>query len=431
MSQITRRGYLRSTSAFLALPFLESLGFRRFASAKDQTPAPANRLIFMGTGYGVTEETWYPDRDTQGAEYELPDGLSPLVRHKDDITVVQNLQHRYSNEGHWGSTFWLTGANRYDIPGQSFHNTISVDQVAAERLGQQTRFTSMQLDSASAADGHGPGLSLAWNRQGKPVPAVRTPVDYFHKLFSASDMSLEERQANLKDERSVLDTVLEDAKWLNRNLTKTDKEKLDEYFGSIREIEVRLSKEDEWLGVPKRQPDPKRKVPGESLKGISAVEVMYDLMVAAMQVDASRVFSYRLPGDSFIAEMGAEISAHSVSHYSEGERRNVSEARDRKHSELLASFIDKLKATNEADGSRLYDHIALAFGSNISRTHSLRNCPTLLSGGGAGFAHGRHLVMDNPKTPICNLWLSTLQGIGFEDVESFGDSNGRLNELFG
>lgn len=429
----SRRAFLHSSKALVTLPFLESLGFRKFASAATTATRAPKRMVFLGMGFGVTADRWYPDLNTVGADYEIPEILKPLAKHKKDITFIQNLMHKYSADGHSGSTFWLTGANRYAIPGQSFHNTISVDQVAAQVLGEQTRFTSVQLGSSrnagASGDGHGPGLSLAWNKSGKPVAGLNTPVAAFHRLFSNDNTPLAERQQNIADQRSVLDTVMADAKSVNRKINKTDNEKLDEYFQSIREIEVRLAKEEKWLDVPKKSPQDEVNEPRESLEGYQEMEIMYDLMVAAMQVDASRVFSYRMPVTSLIESLGASMTAHSMSHYSEGERRTVSQNRDRANAKLLARFIEKLKASKEADGSNLFDNSAITMGTNLSSVHSLTNCPTLVTGGGAGVVHGRHLVMENKKTPLCNLWLSLLNGVGVE-AESHGDSTGKIDELF-
>ena len=429
-----RRGFLRSSSAVIALPFLESLGFRPFvSSAKGAATVPPKRLVFLGMGFGVTADRWYPDVNTVGENWKMPEILKPLEKHQKDVTFIQNLMHKYSADGHSGSTFWLTGANRYGVPGQSFHNSISVDQVAAEQLGEQTRFTSIQLASSGNAgasgDGHGPGLSLAWNRSGKPVSALNTPVAAFHRLFSDESTPLAERQQRLLEQRSVLDTVLSDAKSVNRKLSKTDNEKLDEYFQSVREIEIRLAKEEKWLNVPKKHPKNPVKEPGESLEGYKEMEIMYDLMLAAMQVDASRVFTYRMPVNSLIESLGATMTAHSMSHYSEGERRTVSQNRDRANAKLLARFLDRLKESKEADGSSLYDHSSVTMGSNLSSVHSLTNCPTLVTGGGAGIRHGRHHVMSDRKTPLCNLWLSLLQGSGIK-ADSHGDSTGIIEELF-
>ncbi len=391
-------------------------------------------MAFLGMGYGVTADRWYPDRSTVGEDYAFPQILKPLAKHRKDLTFIQNLMHQYSADGHSGSTFWLTGANRYEIPGQSFHNTVSVDQVAAEVLGEQTRFTSIQLATTSGAgasgDGHGPGLSLAWNRSGKPVSALNTPAATFHRLFSSDTTPLAERKQRLREQHSVLDTVLSDARAVGRSISKSDNRKLNEYLESVREIEVRLAKEEKWLAIKKTMPQDRVDEPAENLSGYQEMEVMYDLMVAAMQVDASRVFTYRMPVTSLIKSLGATMTAHNMSHYSEGERRTVSQNRDGANAKLLARFIDKLKASKEADGSSLFDNITITMGSNLSSVHSLNNCPTIVAGGGSGFRQGRHLVMDNPKTPLCNLWLSVLRGSGIQ-TESFGDSTGLIEELFG
>ncbi|MEZ5385233.1 MAG: DUF1552 domain-containing protein [Prosthecobacter sp.] len=425
----SRRALLRSGTATIALPFLESFGFRRFASAAPLGARP-KRLVFLGMGWGVTRETWYPDPKVTGADYELTPGLQPLKRHKKDLTIVQNLANQFNNEAHWGSTFYLTGANRYAEPGQSFHNTISADQVAAEQFGADTRFTSIQLGCKGAEnDGHGPGLSMAWNRQGKPIAGLNNPLAAFHQLFAEDNTPLEQRQAMLKQRRSILDAVMDDAKSVKRGLSSTDVEKVDEYLQSIRDIESRIAKEEQWLDVPKKFPEKPVKEPKGKIEGYEEVKLMYDLILAAMQVDATRVITYRQPVTSFISSLGATITGHNMSHYTNGARRQVSEMRDQKNAELLAYLIDGLKASKEPDGSSLYDHVALSFGSNIHSIHYLTNCPTILTGGGAGVKHGRHLVMQDPKTPLCNLWLSLLQGVGV-NVDSHGDSTGTIKELF-
>lgn len=426
-NQFTRRHFLRGSGALIALPALESIGFRQFASAASTQPStPAKRAIFLGMGFGVTKETWFPDQKQTGASYELPEGLAPLARHKSDFTVVQGTANQYSNEAHWGSTFWLTGANRYSIAGQSMANSISVDQVIAHQLGQDTRFTSMQLNSSDGSgSGHGPGLSLAWDQRGKPVAGYNNPVQVFHKMFSPDDLPLELRQRAIADKRSVLDAVLSEAKRVQRGLSKTDTDKLDEYFQGIRDIETRLSKDEEWLQVPKAKPPMELPKPG--LKGKDEIKVMYDLMVAAMQTDSTRVLSYRLPGQSLLSSLDLKPSAHNVSHYSPGDRMDASQARDKAHSELLAGLIDKLKSTKEADGSSLYDHVSLTFGSNISSIHYLDNCPTILAGGGANLKMGEHIVLSK-DTPLCNVWLTMLQGMGIK-TERHGDSSGVVKKL--
>lgn len=426
-TSLNRRHFLRGAGALIALPALESIGFRRFASAAATAPAtPPKRMVFLGCGFGVTKETWYPDANQTGADYTLSQGLAPLARHKDDFTVVQGCSNKFSNEAHWGSTYWLTGANRYAIPGQSMANSVSADQVAAQHLGRDTRFSSIQLNSSDgSASGHGPGLSLAWDQRGKPVAGFNDPVQVFHKLFSADDLPLDQRQAAIAENRSVLDAVLTEAKRVQRGLTKTDTDKIDEYFQGIRDIETRLSKDEDWLDVPKAK-SPMAE-PKKGLKGRDEIEVIYKLIVSALQTDSTRVMTYRMPGQALLQSMGVTLSAHNVSHYSPGGRLDASKARDKAHAQLLAGLIDKLKATKEADGSSLFDNVALAFGSNISSIHYLDNCPTVLAGGGANLKLGQHLVL--PKdTPLCNVWLTMLHGMGI-DAERHGDSTGVVKKL--
>ena len=427
LQYINRRHFLRGAGVLLALPALESLAYDTKSFSRNKKPAtPSKRMIFLGFGWGVTNETWYPDVKDTGANYKLPQGLAPLAKYKKDFTLIQGCSHQFSNEAHWGSTFWLTGANRYAVAGQSFSNTISADQVSAAAFGQESRFSSMQLCSRdSMADGHGMGLSLAWDERGKPMAGIDSPIKLYHKLFSADDMPLEQRQAALKEKRSVMDTIFNDAKRLQRGLSKTDGEKLDEYFQGIRDIENRISKDEQWLTVPKEKaplaPPPK------GLKGKNEIKAMYDLIVAALQTDTTRVMTYRQPVKSLLQSIGVKVAPHDMSHYTPGDRMQASQKRDHAQSELLAGLIAKLKAAKEADGSSLYDHVSLAYGSNIRSIHNLNNCPTIIAGGGSNLKMGQHLVLPD-DTPLCNVWLSMLKGSGVK-VDRHGDSTGIIKEL--
>ena len=420
-----RRRFLRGSGALIALPALESIGFTPFAAAAESAKPP-KRAVFLGIGFGVTKETWYPDLAQKGANYDLPEGLAELARHKTDFILVQGCSNQYSNEAHWGSTFWLTGANRYGIPGQSMANSISADQAIARQFGQNTRFSSIQLDSSDKNNsGHGPGFSLAWDQRGKPMAGLDDPLKAFHRLFSADNLPLAQRQAAIAEKRSVLDAVLTEANRVQKGLTRTDVDKLDEYFQGIRDIEVRLNKDEDWLEVPKAKAPLDK--PARGLKGKAEIEMMYKLIVAALQTDSTRVLTYRMPGQSLLRSLDITHSAHNISHYSPGARMEGSQARDRAHAQLLAGLIDQLKSTKEADGSSLFDHTALTFGSNISSIHYLDNCPTLLTGGGAKLKLGQHLVL--PKdTPLCNIWLTMMHGLGVK-AERHGDSTGVVKEL--
>jgi hypothetical protein len=419
----TRRHFLCSSTAILALPFLESLGFRRFVRAADASARP-KRLVFLGIGFGVTEETWYPKQDDVGPGYTLPAGLAPLARHKSDFTIIQNCWNEFATDPHGGSSVWLSGGNKDRLLGKSNAMAISADQVAAAQFGVHTRFTSMQLDPSESV-GYGHGSFMSWDAKGKPMPTFPSPVVTFHKLFSAGSVPLAQRQQMLADDRSVLDDMLADARSLERGLGAADRDKLEEYFDSIRAIETRLAKEERWLGVAK--PKTPLAEPRQGLVGREEVRVMYDLIVAALQTDSTRVISYRQPITALLRSLKIELAGHDVSHYLPGARMEASQMRDRALSELLATLLDKLKTTKEPDGSSLFDHTTVAFGGNIRSIHYLDNCPTLIAGRGAGIRLGQHLVA--PKhTPLSNVWLTLLQGSGVK-VERHGDSTGVVKEM--
>jgi hypothetical protein len=424
---LNRRRFLRAAGALLALPALESAGFRRFVRASSPGPAP-KRVVFLGTGYGVTQETWFPSLQEPGSSYTLPDGLKPLERHRDAFSIVQGVSNKLSAEAHWGSTYWLTGANRYGDGSSSMHNSVSADQVAAGVLGRDTRFASLQLNGSDpdlSGPGHGAGLSLAWDVRGKPVAGVNNPVALFHKLFSADNLPLEQRQAALREKRSVLDAVGIELADLKRGLNRRDHEKLDEYFQGIREIEMRMGREEKWLAVPK--PAAPMREPGQGLLGVEEVKLMADLLVAAFQTDSTRVATYRLPIANLLKSLAIKVAPHDMSHYSVGERMDASQKRDRVQSELLAGFLDRLQAEKDVEERSLLDSTVVVFGSNLRTVHTLENCPTLIAGRGAGLKLGQNLVVPR-NTPLCNVWLTLLRGLGVE-LERHGDSSGVVKEL--
>ncbi len=427
---MNRRKFLRAASSCIALPFLPSLGFVRGASAAVNQAEKAlrpKRMLFLGYGWGNAPEGFLPDKSKTGRNYELPPAFAPLARHRERFSLIQGLMHKNSVEGHWGSTFWLTGASRYAKPGSSFSNTISADQVAARQWGVQTRYPSLQLDCADAyGSGHGVGLSLAWDALGKPVSGLQNPVLAFHRLFSAEGSSLEERQAAIASGRSVLDALLDDAADVRRGLSPLDTDKLEEYLQSIRDIETRLGREEQWLRVPKPNV-PDLKEPGPGLRGAAEISVMYDIAVAALRTDSTRVITYRQPVETLLRSMDINLGSHTITHPSPGPLLEAAHARDKKQNELFAGLLDRLLAAKEPDGSTLFDHTTVVFGSNTRAVHFLDNCPTLVAGGGAGITLGEHFVFPD-KTPLCNLWLTLLEGSGVK-LEKHGDSTGTLDAL--
>jgi hypothetical protein len=186
-----------------------------------------------------------------------------------------------------------------------------------------------------------------------------------------------------------------------------------------------MGREEKWLTVPK--PAAPLREPGAGLLGVEEVKLMYDLLVAAFQTDSTRVATYRQPIANLLKSLAIKVAPHDMSHYSIGERMDASQKRDQVQSELLAGFLDRLESEKDAEGRSLLDSTVVVFGSNLRTVHTLENCPTLVAGRGAGLKLGQNIVVPR-NTPLCNVWLTLLQGVGI-DVERHGDSSGMVKEL--
>lgn len=423
----TRRSFLRLGSSVLALPFLES-----FASTKAAAATPPKRMIFLGGGFGFTKDTFYPKKAGRFAEMGMTEGLSPLARHQNDITMVTNLTNLGASDPHGGSTSYLTGANVAGTPGKRFHNSVSCDQIAAQHLGKDTRFSSLIL-SAKEADGgansgHGKGLSLAWDDSGNPIPGINKPLDLFKTLFAHPGDSRAELDARLKKNQSILDMVRIDGGSMKRTLSKGDQEKLDEYFTGVRQVEKGLERQAKWADIPK--PNAPFDMPDEGITGEEAIHLMYDMIIVALQTNMTNVVSYRQPVCSLLTGMGIKLKAHSLSHYGFSQPRILaSRERDKKCSSLLAHFIDRLKEAKDSDGSPLFNNCIVSYGSNLRSGHELKNVPAIVTGGAAEkIKHGRNIVLPEQDTPLANYWLTLMQQAGIK-VDSFSHSTGIVPEL--
>ena len=410
----------------MAVPFLET-----FAHGAEKK-TPPKRVVFLGGGFGFTKDTFYPKEAGRFSEIGMTEGLTPLSRHRDDITMVANLSNHGATDPHGGSVSYLTGANVAGTPGKRFHNSISCDQVLARHLGQDTRFPTLTL-SAKEPDGgqnsgHGQGLSLAWDDSGNPIPGIIRPIDLYYTLFANPIDSRETLDARLKKKQSILDIVRIDAGAMKRKLGKGDQEKLDEYFTGVRQVEKGLERQAQWADIPK--PAAPFEAPGEGLSGEQAIHLMYDMLIIALQTDATRVATYRQPVCSLLTGMGITLKAHSLSHYGFSQPRiDASRERDKKCSSLFAHFLDRLKEAKDMDGSRLYDNCIVSYGTNLRSGHELKNLPAILSGGGAkGIQHGRHIILPEEDTPLANYWLTLMQQAGLE-VDQFSHSTGIVPEL--
>lgn len=421
---ISRRAILRGFGTTLCLPLLESfLPKSAFGAAAKKPP---KRLIFLSYSWGVAEHDWFPKE--AGPKFKLPRCLEPLKRHVGDFSVLSNLTNKRATNGHWGCTTWLTSADVNGTPGKAFQNTVSVDQVAARTLGADSRFESLEL-SCPKGDGFGPGLSLAWSPSGSAIAGETSPVALFDRLFGAAEVPLKERRYLLDKDQSVLDAVLYDAKRMHRRIGKTDREKVDEYFQSVRDIERRISKAKDWLERPlPKAPFPR---PGQTTKTSEEIRVMYDLMVAAIQTDMTRVLTYRQPVEGLLKELGYKINGHTTTHCPKNsDAYQASIRRDQKQLELVAHLIDRLKSLKDPDGTTVFDNTLITYGGGIRTNHHLTNTPTLVAGhGGGGLKQGQHYVYQSNQTPLANLWYSILRHVGVK-ADRFADSEGLLKGLF-
>ena len=426
----SRRSFLRMGSSFLALPFLESVAAK--VGADTSSPSPPKRMIFLGGGFGFTKNTFYPKKAGSFAEIGMTEGLSPLARHMNDITMVSNLTNIGATDPHGGSVSYLTGANVAGTPGKRFHNSISCDQIVAEHLGKDTRFQSLVL-SAKEADGsqnsgHGRGLSLSWDEAGKPIPGINRPLDLFHTLFAHPGDSRAELDARLIKKQSILDLVRIDGGGMKRTLSKSDREKLDEYFTGIRQVEKGLERQAKWADIPK--PKAPFSSPPEGITGEKAIHLMYDMIIIALQTGMTNVVTNRQPVCSLLMGMGMKLKAHSLSHYGFSQPSILaSRERDKKCSALFAHFIDRLKEAKDIDGSSLFDNCIVSYGSNLRSGHELKNVPAILSGGAAkDIKHGRHIALPKQNTPLANYWLTLMQQAGIK-TDKFSHSTNIIPEL--
>ncbi len=422
---VSRRAVLRGIGTTLSLPLLESFLPRTAFGAP--APKPPKRAVFLSYSWGVAEDDWFPK--TAGADYEMPRCLEPLARHREDFSVLSHLTNKRATNGHWGCTTWLTSADVNGTPGKQFQNGVSVDQVAARKLGVETRFESLELSCPTDGGGFGPGLSLAWSESGSPIAGETSPVALYDRLFGAAEVPLQERQYRLRKDQSVLDAILVDARGLHGKLSKPDREKIDEYFQSVRDVERRIDKAEEWLERPK--PEAPFGRPGGKLSTSDTIKVMYDLMAAAIRTDTTRVITYRQPVEGIFADLGFKVGGHKTTHCPRGsEAYRASIARDRRQIELLAYLIDQLKDIKDPDGSTVFDNSLVVYGSGIRTNHHLTDTPTLVAGhGGGGLNQGRSYVYESNQTPLANLWLSLLRRVGV-DCDQFADSDGTLPGLF-
>jgi hypothetical protein len=415
-NKLSRRKFLRSTGVMLALPLLDSTMPRSLAAGK--AVASPRRMIAVTQTLGMHAPFFFPER--AGRDYALSPYLEPLKEHRDDITVFSGVSHPQAGGGHQAAVSFLTGAQHAGT--DWFRNSISLDQLAAEHLGTATRFPSLSAGFSN----------LSWTRFGVQIPAEQSAARLYARLFLVgSPEELRAQARRLREGRSILDNVREGAKRMQTDLGKEDREKLDDYFESVREVEQRLHQAEQW----EKKPKPKVTVPqpqdiAQSNDILGKTRQLIDVLHLALQTDSTRVMTLSMGGmASVLAVPGVTQGWHDLSHHG-NEPRKIAELRTLETAIMatLGYLLGKLKRTKEG-GETLLDRTLVLFGSNMGNasSHETSNLPILLAGG--GFKHGAHLAFDRKNNvPLCNVYLSMLHRLGLE-IKSFGSSTGTIQGL--
>ncbi len=441
---ISRRTVLRGAGVAVSLPWLEAMGpMTAWGDTKDDAreQAAPNRLAFLYVPNGKNMADWTPQKE--GADFDLPTILQPLAPVRDQLLVLSGLTaDKARSHGDGGGDHaralaaFLTGAQPRKTDGTNIRAGVSVDQVAASRIGHATRLSSLEIgaEHGAMAGNCDSGYScvysstMSWKSGTQPLPKEVNPKLVYERLFSTvPDAKRVERDARRK---SILDFVREDSKGLENKLGVRDVRKLDEYFSSIRDIELRIERADKL--PPVETPDCPQPT-GIPASYEEHLRLMCDLLVLAFQADVTRVSTFVLANEGSNKPypfIDVPEGHHDLSHHGNKEEKK---AKIRQinlfHIRQLAYLLEKLKATPEGDGT-LLDHVMIAYGSGNSdgNRHNHDDLPILLAGGGCGtLKTGRHLRYP-AETPLNNLWLSMLNRMDM-NIAELGDSTGTLPNL--
>ncbi len=433
--------FLRGMGTAVALPFLDSMVPAMANAATVKAPV---RMAFAYVPNGIDMKNWNPEYE--GKLTELPRILKPMERFKDDITLIGNLTHN-------GGRALLDGAGDHGrccggyLSGVQPKKTmvdikagISCDQIVANKVGKHTRFPSLEVgmqDARQAGDcdsGYSCAYTnnLSWRSETQPLPPILNPRALFERLFGNGErLTPEEKARRDKFRRSVLDFVMEDTKKLQTSVGPTDRRKLDEYLSSIRAIELQLQKAESDT----RQIDPGMDKPyGIPADFAEHFKLMTDMMTVAWQADLTRVTTFLITNEGTsrsYREIGIPDGHHPLTHHRNDPAtiEKVTQINEY-HVKQLAGWVEKLKATKEADGSSLLDNMMLVYGAGLSdgNRHSHEDLPTMLIGKAGGqFKTGRRIVYRR-ETPMSNLFLTMMDRMGVP-AEHFGDATGRLHGL--
>lgn len=418
MRPISRRSLLRAATATLPLPLLEAMN-PGLATAANKV-VPAKRFLIVHSFLGFHGPEFIPKKT--GPLDQLGQILQPWESLKSKFSVLSGLEHQEAGHGHAGVIAFTTGRHPARHGGR---RSISADQRIAETLGGETRFDSLTLQA-----GGGVSQGLSWSRSGARRAPINDPEKTFDHLFKPKSAKKQKRTLSLQ--ASVLDSVLEQSKDLTQKLGTADRAKFDEYQTSLRDLELRTKKQQQWVDRPFAVPDGQR--PASHGSGIiEQLPQFADLIAMAFQTDSTRVVTLDLPGTNhvFSTLKGVSGGHHGLSHH--GQRPDKIKQLiivEREIASQVKRLLETLDATPCEDGSSLLDNTVVLFGSGLGNgsSHSTKDLPVLLAGG--GFKHGQHHTYNKKKNdvPFCNLYMSIFQQLGIAD-QHFGDSDGMLEGL--
>jgi hypothetical protein len=450
---MSRRTALKGLGATVALPFLDAMVPARAALARTARAASRTRLVCIEqvhgaagmSEFGIAQNYWTPAAAGRGFEFAATSALKPLEPYRDYLTIISNTDARMAEAfvpAEVGGDHFRSSAVMYThcrpklTEGSDVRVGTSMDQLYAQKFGQDTPIPSMQLtiepvdQSGGCAYGYACVYTdtISWASPEEPLPMIRDPRMVFEQLFGAGGTP-DQRQMRRATDRSILDMLTEEMRSLRRSLGPADRQRLDQYASNIRQIEQRISKIEE-----RNLSGDVRELPGAPAGVPDAfdehVKLMFDLQVLAFTSDTTRVFSFKFGRDAsgrVYPGSGSSTGFHNASHHgaSEDRIREFNEI-NRYHVSMLPYFLDQLKTAREGDAS-LIDNTLILYGSPmaVGNSHNHRNCPLVLLGKGAGLTGGVHLKAAEP-TPMANVMLTLMHRLGLDDLKSFGDSTGEF-----
>ena len=412
-TSLSRRAFLRGTGITLALPFLDAMRpiFGAAAQAAAAESAVPRRMVCIQTNQGIMPQFFFPEK--AGSDYALTPYLEKLAAHRARMTVFSGVSLPGVTGGHQAERCFITGTPHPDRGG--FRNDISLDQFAAEQIGNQTRHSSLVLAMSTE------GKTLSYTRSGAPIPPESSPKRLFQKLFvQGSPDEVAATVEALRQGRSMMDFLGEETARLNRSLSHADQSRLDQYLTSVRELEQRMQSSEAWEHKPK--PVVTAKPPTditESMRFVEKTGQLFDLMKLAVETDSTRIISLFI--DTTVI--------HNFTHHG-GRPEVIAELRghEERQFEVFNRFLTALAETKEA-GASLLDRTQVLYGTCMgsANSHSNVNLPVLVAGG--GFKHGQHLAFDTKNNyPLTNLYVTMLQRLGIPAGE-FSTSKGTMRGL--